>query len=169
MGELGEMVASVSLCGLGQTSPNPVLTTIRHFPEEYEAHIIDKKCPAAVCQNLFRAPCQHTCPVELDVPGYVSLIKENKFADSYAMIKQRNPFPSICGRICTHPCEYKCRRGQVDDPVAIRHLKRFAADWAFENKFNYKPEVKARKNEKVAIIGADRKSTRLNSSHGYIS
>jgi NADH-quinone oxidoreductase subunit F len=151
---LGEMVASTSLCGLGQTSPNPVLTTIRHFPEEYEAHIIDRKCPAAVCQSLFRAPCQHTCPVELDVPGYVSLIKEGKIADSYSLIKQRNPFPSICGRICTHPCEFKCRRGQVDEPIAIRDLKRFAADWALENKFTYAPEMKEKKKEKVGIIGA---------------
>ncbi|MFC1902375.1 FAD-dependent oxidoreductase, partial [Chloroflexota bacterium] len=151
---LGEMVASVSLCGLGQTSPNPVLTTIRHFSEEYEAHIIDKKCPAAVCQSLFKAPCQHTCPVELDVPGYVSLIKEGRIADSYSLIKQRNPFPSICGRVCTHPCESKCRRGQVDEPVAIRDLKRFAADWAFENNYIYTPEIKRRKKKKVAIIGA---------------
>jgi NADH-quinone oxidoreductase subunit F len=151
---LGEALASTSLCGLGQTSPNPVLTTIRHFPEEYEAHIIDKKCPAAVCQALFRAPCQHTCPVELDVPGYISLIKEGKFADSYSLIKQRNPFPSVCGRICTHPCEFKCRRGQVDEPLAIRDLKRFAADWASQHKFQYQPEMKEKRKEKVGIIGA---------------
>jgi len=69
--ELAEMVSSTSLCGLGQTSPNPVLSTIRHFREEYEAHIIDKKCPASVCSGLFRSPCQHTCPVELDTAGYV--------------------------------------------------------------------------------------------------
>jgi NADH-quinone oxidoreductase subunit F len=152
--DLGETVTSASLCGLGQTAANPVLTTIRHFHEEYEAHIVDKKCPAAVCQALFRAPCQHTCPVQLDIPGYVSLIKEGRFAESYAMIKQRNPFPSICGRICNHPCELKCRRGQVDDPVAIRDLKRFVADWALENNFNYTPRVKDKKKERVAIIGA---------------
>ncbi len=154
LSELGEMVASVSLCGLGQTSPNPVLTTIRHFREEYEAHIIDKRCPAAVCQALFRAPCQHTCPVELDVPGYVSLIKEGKFLEAYCLIKQRNPFPSICGRVCHHPCESKCRRGQLDEPVAIRDLKRFAADYAFEMGIEYIPEVKERREERIAIIGA---------------
>ena len=129
LAELGEMVASASLCGLGQTAPNPGLTTVRHFREEYEAHIIDKRCPAAVCQALFRAPCQHTCPVELDIPGYVSLINEGKFLEAYCLIKQRNPFPSICGRVCHHPCESKCRRGQLDEPVAIRDLKRFVADY----------------------------------------
>lgn len=152
--ELGKMVAEVSLCGLGQTAPNPVLSTLRHFREEYEAHIIDKKCPAAVCQGLFRAPCQHTCPVELDVPGYVSLIKEGKILEAYCLIKQRNPFPLVCGRVCHHPCESKCRRGQVDEPVAIRTLKRFAADQAFEMGAEYIPKVKEKRKERVAIIGA---------------
>ena len=154
LAELGEMVASASLCGLGQTAPNPGLTTVRHFREEYEAHIIDKRCPAAVCQALFRAPCQHTCPVELDIPGYVSLINEGKFLEAYCLIKQRNPFPSICGRVCHHPCESKCRRGQLDEPVAIRDLKRFVADYAFEMGIEYIPEVKERREERVAIIGA---------------
>jgi len=152
--ELAEMVTSTSLCGLGQTAGNPVLTTLRHFREEYEAHIIDKKCPAAVCQALFRAPCQHTCPVELDIPGYVSLIKEGKFVEAYCLIKQRNPFPSVCGRVCHHPCEAKCRRGQIDDPVAIRHLKRFVADYAYELGIEYLPQPVQMREERVAIIGA---------------
>ncbi|GAG89609.1 unnamed protein product, partial [marine sediment metagenome] len=154
LSELAEMIASASLCGLGQTSPNPVLSTLRHFREEYEAHIIDKKCPAAVCQALFKSPCQHTCPVELDIPGYVSLIKEGRFVEAYSLIKQRNPFPSICGRVCHHPCEFKCRRAQFDEPIAIRDLKRFVADYAFEHGVEYVPQVKERKEERIAIIGA---------------
>ena len=154
LAELAEMVASASLCGLGQTSPNPVITGLRHFKEEFEAHIIDKKCPAAVCQALFITPCQHACPVELDIPGYVSLIKEGKFLEAYSLIKQRNPLPLICGRVCHHPCESKCRRGQVDEPVAIRDLKRFAADYAYEMGIEYIPEVKERREERVAVIGA---------------
>ena len=152
--ELAEMVASASLCGLGQTSPNPVLTTLRHFREEYEAHIIDKKCPAAVCQALFRAPCQHTCPVELDIPGYVSLIKEGRFVEAYRLIKQRNPLPAVCGRVCHHPCEFKCNRAQVDEPIAIKDLRRFVVDYAFDSGIEYVPRVKERKEERVAIIGA---------------
>jgi NADH-quinone oxidoreductase subunit F len=154
LGELAEMVASASLCGLGQTSPNPVLTTLRHFREEYEAHIIDKKCPAAVCQSLLRAPCQHTCPVELDIPGYVSLIKEGKFVEAYCLIRQRNPLPSVCGRVCNHPCEFKCNRTQIDEPIAIRDLRRFVAEYAFDLGVKYTPKVKERKGERVAIIGA---------------
>lgn len=152
--ELAEMVSSASICGLGQTAPNPVVTTLRHFREEYEAHIIDKKCPAVVCQALFKAPCQHTCPVGLDVPGYVALIKAGEFEKAYNLIMQRLPFPLSVGRVCNHPCEGKCRRAQVDEPIAIRHLKRAAADYAFEHGLEYKPQIKERKKEKVAIIGA---------------
>jgi len=152
--ELCEMISSVSICGLGQTAPNPVLSTLRHFREEYEAHIIDKRCPAVVCQALFKAPCQHACPVGLDAPGYVALIKAGQFDQAYRMIMQYLPLPLSVGRVCHHPCERKCRRGQIDDPIAIRHLKRFAADYAFEHDFEYVPVTKAKRKERVAIIGA---------------
>ncbi|RLC65685.1 MAG: hydrogenase [Chloroflexi bacterium] len=152
--ELAEMVGSASICGLGQTAPNPVLTTLRHFREEYEAHIIDKKCPAVVCQPLFRAPCQHTCPVGLDVPGYVALIKAGNFEKAYRLIMQRLPLPLSVGRVCHHPCEGKCRRAQIEDPIAIKHLKRFAADYAFNHGLEYIPQIKEKRKEKIAIIGA---------------
>ncbi len=152
--ELASLVKSASICGLGQTSPNPVLTTLRYFRDEYEAHIIDKKCSAAVCQALFKAPCQHTCPVGLDIPGYISLIKEGKYEQAFHLIMQRMPFPMSVGRVCTAPCQSKCRRAQSDEALAIRHLKRFVGDYAFKHKLKYKPEMKAKKPQKVAVIGS---------------
>jgi NADH-quinone oxidoreductase subunit F len=152
--DLALMIKATSLCGLGQTAPNPVLTTLRYFRDEYLAHILEKKCPAAVCQALFESPCQHVCPMGLDVPGYIALIKEGRLEDAYRLIKEELPFPSVCGRVCHAPCERKCRRSQIDEPLAIRHLKRFVADYALEHGIEYNPKAKEGKGEKVAIIGA---------------
>ena len=73
--ELAEEIKAGSLCGLGQTAPNPVLSTIRYFRDEYEAHIRQKRCPAVVCRALFRAPCEHGCPAGVNVPIYVGKIR----------------------------------------------------------------------------------------------
>jgi len=149
-------VKECSLCGLGQTCPNPVLTTLKYFRDEYEAHIREKKCPAAVCDALMISPCQHTCPVGINVPKYVAQIAAGDYKAAVDTIRERNPFPAICGRICHHPCERRCRRGELDDPVAIRALKRFAADWYFDN-VSELPEPEpfpVTKNKKAAVVGA---------------
>ncbi len=152
--EIGQGVKRSSLCGLGQTCANPVLSTILHFRHEYEAHIEDKRCPAAVCEALVISPCQHTCPAGIDVPNYVAYIAEGKYIEATELIRERNPFPSICGRVCHHPCERKCRRGELDDAVSIRLLKRFAADWYF--KFVDAPvePFPVTREQKVAVVGA---------------
>jgi len=103
---------------------------------------------AAVCQAMFKAACQHTCPVGIDVPGYISLIKEGKYSEAYCLIMQTNPFPSVCGRVCNHPCETKCRRAQIDEPMAIRELKRFVADYANKLGIEYFPSVLPRRRKK---------------------
>ncbi|MEW6228765.1 MAG: NADH-quinone oxidoreductase subunit NuoF, partial [Bacillota bacterium] len=77
--ELAMRVKELSLCGLGQTAPNPVLATIRYFRDEYEAHIRDKKCPASVCASMFESPCQNACPAGVDVPRYISLIRQKRY------------------------------------------------------------------------------------------
>jgi len=151
---LGELIKQTALCGLGQTAPNPVLSTIRHFREEYESHIVEKRCKAAVCGSLFRAPCEHTCPVGLDVSGYITLIGEGKLDDAYELILERNPLPGVCGRVCTHPCESKCRRGQLDESIDIRTLKRFIADNAIKSDSAAKIERTALTGEPVAVIGS---------------
>ena len=149
--DLAQQIKDTALCGLGQTAPNPILSTIRYFRQEYEAHIHDKRCPAAVCSALFKSPCQHTCPVGMDIPSYVALIRAGRIDDAYKVLKQSNPFPSVCGRVCGHTCQLKCRRGQLDEPVAIMHLKRFITDHAKRPKIVSFPVTR---KERVAIIGA---------------
>jgi NADH-quinone oxidoreductase subunit F len=149
-------VKECSLCGLGQTCPNPVLTTLNYFRQEYEQHIREKKCPSAVCDALMISPCQHTCPAGINVPKYVAHIAAGEYYDALATIRDRNPFAAICGRICHHPCEGKCRRGELDAPVAIRSLKRFASDWSYEHPSeltDVKPFPRTRP-QKIAVVGA---------------
>lgn len=150
--DTGNIIKETALCGLGQTAPNPVLSTIRYFRDEYEAHIKYKKCPASVCASLFDSPCQNACPAGVEVPLYISAIRQKDYSRAVEIIRENNPFPAICGRVCNHPCESKCRRSQIDDPVAIRALKRFAADYDMKNP--QKPVLRALKSKKVAIIGA---------------
>ncbi|HWI14383.1 MAG TPA: FAD-dependent oxidoreductase, partial [Burkholderiales bacterium] len=125
---LGQAVRKGSLCGLGQTAPNPVLTTIQYFREEYLAHVREKRCPAGVCQPLFVATCSNRCPSEVDIPAYLSLVAEGRNEEALRSHMDRNPFPSVCARVCPHPCESRCRRETVDAPVAIRAVKRFMVD-----------------------------------------
>lgn len=152
--ELARAVKDGSLCGLGQTAPNPVLSTLTYFKEEYKVHIEDKFCPACSCEELFISPCQNTCPAGIDVPGYIGLIAEERFFEALQLIKKRIPLPAICGRVCHHPCELKCRRAEIDEPVAINALKRFVSD--YERKRIKHPPVlsTSSKEEKVAIIGS---------------
>ncbi|WKZ17710.1 MAG: NAD(P)-binding protein [Candidatus Jettenia sp. CY-1] len=98
--------------------------------------------------------CQHRCPAHMDVPGYIRLIQEGKYRESYELMKETNPFPAVCGYICPHPCESRCKRGDFDRPVAIDALKRFVTDYIYKNKIRVSsPKIK-QKEEKVAIIGA---------------
>jgi NADH-quinone oxidoreductase subunit F len=153
---IAQTVKECSLCGLGQTCPNPVLTTLRYFRDEYEAHIKEKRCPAAVCDSLMISPCQHTCPVGINIPKYVAHIAAGEYLEAIETIRERNPFPAICGRICHHPCEGRCRRGELDESVDIRALKRFAADWYFDHASELPDPVPfpKTKSQKIAVVGA---------------
>jgi NADH-quinone oxidoreductase subunit F len=149
--ELAYFVKDASLCGLGQTAPNPVLSTLQHFRDEYLAHVVDKRCRAGVCADLFKAPCINACPAGMDVPAYVALIRAGRVDDAYKILKKTNPFPAVCGRVCTHVCQDKCRRGQLDAPVPIMYLKRFITD-SGKRPVGDVPAVT--RKEKIAIVGA---------------
>jgi NADH-quinone oxidoreductase subunit F len=152
--ELGETIKSTALCGLGQTAPNPVLSTIKYFREEYDEHIRHKYCRAGVCSELFLSPCENACPAGVNVPGYLALIAANRPIDAYNLIRQENPFAAICGRVCTHPCESACRRAQLDESLAIADLKRYAADEAMKQDRPVMDLVFPKKGKSVAVIGA---------------
>ncbi len=152
--ELAEVVRDTTMCGLGQTASNPVLSTIKYFREEYIEHITNKRCPAGVCRELVGAPCQAACPVGTEAWRYVAHIANGDYEKAYLAIREYNPFPSICARVCDHKCEERCKLGQTGtDPVAIRALKRFVTDNVDPSV--YKPKRSGeKKSDRVAIIGS---------------
>ncbi len=153
--ELAISVKAGSLCGLGQTSPNPVLSALRYFRDEFVEHIKYKKCRAAVCEGLVEAPCSHTCPAGIDVPRYIRYIGEGRFRESLAVVREQLPFAAICGLVCFHPCESKCRRGLLDEPVAIRTLKRAAWECGGGAESEAEPvQVAPPSGKKVAVVGS---------------
>jgi NADH-quinone oxidoreductase subunit F len=153
--ELGEAIKDASLCGLGQTLPNPVLSSLRHFREEYEAHVKYKRCPAAVCKGIISSACQHTCPLGQDVPCYLGLVVQGKFREAIEIVRRENPLPAVCGRVCHHPCEEKCRLGAAgEDAIAIRAIKRFLADYEMREGLPIETKPKESTGRKVAVIGS---------------
>ena len=152
--DLAEMVKDTSLCGLGQTAPNPVLSTIRHFGHEYVEHIRDKHCRAGVCAALVYAPCSSACPANVDIPGYVSLVAEKRYAEALRLHREHNPFAAVCSRVCFHTCEDKCRRSTLDAPVSIRGIKRFMVDQEVTIQLPEVREDLQNAKRKIAIVGA---------------
>ncbi len=152
--KLGRYIKDGSLCGLGQTAPNPVLSTLRHFREEYVQHIRDKHCVAGVCPELVLAPCLSACPAGVYVPGFVALVAEKRYAEALALHRERNPFAAVCARVCFHTCEEHCRRATLDAPVAIRAVKRFMVDQEVVIQHPEARENPANAARKIAVVGA---------------
>jgi len=150
--ELAVATKDASMCGLGQTAANPVLSTLRYFKDEYLEHIKFKRCPAVVCKEIISSPCQHTCPIDTEAPQYIAYIARGQFKKAYDIILKDNPLLGVCSRVCHHPCEAKCRAGQGGEPIAIRTLKRFAIKYGNGRKIK---KVKKRPfDKKVAIVGS---------------
>jgi NADH-quinone oxidoreductase subunit F len=150
--ELAAATKDASMCGLGQTAANPVLSTLQYFKNEYEAHIKYKKCPAVVCKHIISSPCQHTCPIDTEAPQYIAYIAHGQFDKAYDIILKDNPLLNICARVCHHPCETKCRAGQGGKPIAIRALKRAASEHS--NGRKEPPKKRKPAGIKVAVIGS---------------
>jgi formate dehydrogenase major subunit len=100
-------------------------------------------------------PCQLSCPAEIDIQGYIALAAIGKYKDAIALIKESNPLPSVCGRVCTRPCEVKgCRRTLLDDAVGIDYIKRYISDLDLNSPDVYRPALGAKSGRKVAVVGA---------------
>ena len=158
--ELCRMVRDTSLCGLGQSAPNPVLTTLRHFRHEFEDHIRVKRCRAGVCEDLALSPCENSCPLHMNIPRFLQLYKEGKLEDAFLSVILDNPLPASTGRVCQHPCDDRCRRAAVDEAVNMRDVHRLIADSVLlSDKFGPMVErLIALKKEptgrEVAVVGA---------------
>ncbi len=154
--ELAYTVKDTTMCGLGQTAANPVLSMLRHFREECLRHVVDKRCEAFVCGELVGAACQAACPLETETWRYVALIEKGQYEEAYNVIREANPFPEVSGRVCDRKCERRCKLGTTGgEPVAIRALKRFVTDRVDSSV--YTRAVAPRGNghgARVAVVGA---------------
>ncbi|MHB0857531.1 MAG: FAD-dependent oxidoreductase [Anaerolineae bacterium] len=151
--EIADGMANGSICALGQLTPGPVLSALRYFKDEFLAHIQEKRCPAGACKDLVRSPCANACPAGVDVPSYISLVSEGKYAEALEIHRQRNPFALACGRVCPAFCEARCRRGDLDEAIAIRQIKRYMADQEIGNPWTPALE-EPKKGKKVAVVGS---------------
>ena len=133
-------------CAIGFEAAKLVLDGYTAFHDDYLAHAEHGSCTA----NFKSVPCVSDCPAHVDIPGYIALVGEQRYADAVRLIRKDNPFPSVCGLVCEHPCEVHCRRSIVDAPLNIRGIKRFAADHAGEVPV---PPCAPATGKRIAIIG----------------
>lgn len=131
-----------------------LLEALQASGEIFQSHITTQNCPTGQCPHLAPAPCQMACPSGIDVPSYVALIAEGKYEEAVNLIRQDNPFPWVCGLVCTHPCEFVCVRGRVDSPIAIKDLKAFAAEKALSEGRYANPPKESETGHKVCVVGA---------------
>ena len=133
-------------------------------PNEYDKGLCDRKAifkkyaqaiPGAYAiTKRGTAPCKATCPAHVSIQGYIALINQGKYKEGLALFKQEHPFPGVCGRICHHPCEGECTRGDFEQSLAIQSLHRFLADEDIASGAPYVPEIEEKRDETIAVIGS---------------
>jgi len=154
---VGQLVRDGSMCELGHTAMNAVLALLDHHEDLFrEAIVRGEHRPRGTYHTKVTAPCIEACPERLDIPRYIEFIKSGRYTESLEVIQEKNPLASVCGRVCVRFCEFACRRGKLDDPVNIKHLKRFVSDVERDAAVKrIEPHVTiAPDAPRVAIIGA---------------
>ena len=131
-----------------------VLAALTQYQEVFTSHIDTCICPTGECVKLAPAPCQIACPAGIDVPSYLTLIGLGRDAEAVELIREDNPFPWVCGLVCTNPCEFMCVRGRMDESISIKYLKGFAAERAMSEGSYRNPEKAPDNGRKVCIVGA---------------
>ena len=134
-------------CAIGYEAAHMVYRSIKNCRQDYEEHVENGRW---TCMTTQPVPCVAMCPAHVDVPGYIALVREGRYADAIRLIRKDNPFPTTCGFICEHPCEARCRRNMVDDAINIRGLKRVAADMAGKVPA---PACGPSTGKKIAVVG----------------
>jgi len=129
-------------------------TALSEYHEVFVSHVETHNCSTGDCIKLAPAPCQMACPSGIDIPTYVTLIGLGRDAEAIEVIRRDNPFPWVCGLVCTRPCEFMCVRGRIDTPVSIKLLKAFASERALSERQYKNPPKEPDKGKKVCVIGA---------------
>lgn len=136
-------------CAIGYEAAHMVLAGLVGFRDDYLYHIEHGKCSYSITQPV---PCVALCPAGVDIPGYIALVGEERYADAVKLIRKDNPFPTACALICEHPCEARCRRNMIDSSVNIRGLKKMAVDNARANTVPVPAKAEST-GKKIAIVG----------------
>jgi len=155
---LAYVIRDSSMCELGHTSMNALLKIMELLPEKFKKAIEERRpVQRGAYHAIATAPCIEACPAHLDIPSYIDAIRGGNYYESLAIIARRNPLAGICGRVCVRPCEFVCRRSELDDPISIKYLKRFVNDQILSYAAARSKQAEAVpviSNKKVAVIGA---------------
>ncbi len=154
---VGQLVQAGSMCELGHTAMNAVLALLDSHAAEFRAAVVEgRRRPRGTYRTKVTAPCIEACPERLDIPRYIEYIKSGRYTESLSVIREKNPLASVCGRVCVRFCEFACRRGQLDNPVDIKHLKQFVSDVEMDAAVKHiVPRDRTPPDaQRVAIVGA---------------
>jgi formate dehydrogenase beta subunit len=151
-----EAIVSNAKCSIGKSGPAPLFHALKYFADDFSKAVSgEKQVTKGTYYSKLTAPCLDACPIHLDIPKYIELIKDAKFSESLNVIRERLPLAGVLGRACFRPCEKHCRRGNVDEPISIKALKRFVADHELSEQKQPEYEITPTGNSgNVAIVGA---------------
>lgn len=145
--ETAKSIREAADCAIGYEAAKMVENGVKGFRDDYLEHIMYHRCLSTINQPV---PCVSVCPAKVDIPGYIALVREERYEDAIRLIRKDNPFPATCSFICEHPCEARCRRNMTDGAVNIRGIKRMAADMAG---YVAPPKNAPSTGKKIAVVG----------------